>query len=73
MADWPHLFYAVPPFDHTTCNITFDYKKEAACPAAGNGSSIDLYNRMASYAHAILERCDCLSSITQQHFCVPRS
>lgn len=55
-ADWPHLFYAVPPFDHTTCNIAFDYTKEAACPAAGNGSSIDLYNRITSYAHAILER-----------------
>lgn len=56
--EWPHVYYAVPPFDHTTCNITFDYKKEGACPAAGTAgaSSVDMYDKIASYAHSILDR-----------------
>lgn len=51
------MYYGVPPFDHTTCSLSFDYKKEGACPAAGNGSSVEMYNTMASSAHAILNRC----------------
>lgn len=54
--DWPHVFFGVPPFDHTTCAKAFDYKTAAACPAAGNGTSPDMYNRIASYAHTILEK-----------------
>lgn len=54
-ADWPHLLFGVPPFDHTTCNITFDYKKEAACPAS-DPSSLALYSKLADYAHALLGR-----------------
>jgi hypothetical protein len=44
----------VPPFDHTTCDPKFDYKREKACPAAGNGTSIDMYQRISSYAHDLL-------------------
>lgn len=54
--DWPHVFFGVPPFDHTTCAKGFDYKTAAACPAAGNGTSPDMYYRIASYAHTILEK-----------------
>lgn len=53
---WPHLFFGVPPFDHTTCNPAFDYKKEAACPVAGNGSSVDIYQNISNWAHDILSR-----------------
>jgi hypothetical protein len=54
--DYPHVFFGVPPFDHTTCAKAFDYKTAAACPAAGNGTSPDMYHTIASYAHAILDK-----------------
>lgn len=52
------MFFGVPPFDHTTCALAFDYKKEAACPAAdtAGGTPTQMYNKIASYAHSILEK-----------------
>jgi hypothetical protein len=55
-ADWPNVIFGVPPFDHTTCNISFSYKTEGACPAADTGVTLDMYSKLAGYAHSILER-----------------
>jgi hypothetical protein len=53
------VFFGVPPFDHTTCGPGFDAKADGAtCPPAGNstdGTSIDMYYKIADYAHDILE------------------
>jgi hypothetical protein len=56
--NWPHVFFGIPPFDHTSCSKGFDYKTEDACPVANStgATSVDMYNRIASYAHSILER-----------------
>lgn len=54
-ARWPNVLFAVPPFDHSPCDTGFNAATATGCPAAGEGSSIEVSDQVGQFAHAALD------------------